>query len=66
MEDFTFHQLQHTASTVLSSRVSRPTAKKVLGHADLRTTLRYSHPEIAEQRKAVAKIEAHFKSLSSK
>ena len=56
VEDFTFHQLRHTASTVLSSRVSLVTAKKVLGYADIKTTLKYTHPEIEEQKKGVAKM----------
>jgi len=52
----TFHQLRHTASTVLSSRVSLATAKKVLGYADIKTTLKYTHPEIEERKKGDAKM----------
>ena len=66
VEDFTFHQLRHTASTVLSSRVSLATAKKVLGHADIKTTLKYTHPEISEQKDGVAKIGEFFSDLSGK
>ena len=56
IKDLTSHQLRHTASTVLSSRVSLATAKKVLDHADIKTTLKYTHPEIEEQKKGVAKM----------
>ena len=66
VEDFTFHQLRHTASTVLSSRVSLATAKKVLGHADIKTTLKYTHPEIEEQKRGVAKIGEYFSDLQGK
>jgi len=66
VEDFTFHQLRHTASTVLSSQVSLATAKQVLGHADIKTTLKYTHPEIEEQKKGVAKIGEYFSDLQGK
>jgi integrase len=66
VKDFTFHQLRHTVSTVISSQVSLATAKTILGHADIKTTLKYTHPEIEEQKKGVAKIEQYFKSLSGK
>lgn len=66
VKDFTFHQLRHTASTVLSSRVSLATAKKILGHADIKTTLKYTHPEIEEQKQGVAKIGEYFSDLQGK
>jgi len=64
INDFTFHQLRHTVSTVLSSRVSLTVAKEVLGHADIRTTLRYSHVG-EEQREGVAKIEEYLKEIGA-
>lgn len=33
------------------------TAKTLLGHSDLKTTMRYTHPEIEEQRKCVANLD---------
>lgn len=64
VSDFTFHQLRHTVSTWLSSRVSLSVAKTVLGHSDLKTTLKYTHPEIREQKEGVAKIEEYFRELT--
>ncbi|MBA7550186.1 Tyrosine recombinase XerC [subsurface metagenome] len=63
IEDFTFHQIRHTVSTWLSSQVSLTTAKIVLGHSDIKTTLRYTHPSIEEQRKGVAVLGQRFKEL---
>jgi len=64
--DFTFHQLRHTVSTFLSSQVSLTTARLLLGHSSLATTLRYTHPEISAQKEGVAKLEQFFNDLSSK
>ena len=63
VEDFTFHQLRHTVSTIISSQVSLSTAKAILGHSDIKTTLRYTHPELAGLKAGVAKIEEYFKDL---
>jgi len=52
ISDFTFHALRHTASTIISSQSSLATAKTVLGHADIKTTLQYTHPGLDEQRRA--------------
>ena len=61
--DFSFHQLRHTVSSWIAAQSSLLTAKAMLGHADIRTTLRYSHPEIEEQKKGVAKIGAMISGL---
>jgi len=66
ISDFTFHQIRHTVSTFLSSQVSLTTARVMLGHSSIRTALRYSHPELEEQRRGVAKIETYFRGLSDK
>lgn len=63
VKDFTFHQLRHTVSTFLSSQVSLATAKTMLGHSDIKTTLKYIHPEIEEQKIGVAKIGEYFESI---
>jgi integrase len=63
IKDFNFHQLRHTTSTLISSSVSLSSAKTILGHADLKTTMRYTHPGIEEQRKGVAKIGEIFSEL---
>lgn len=56
--DFCFHQLRHTVSSWVAASSSLFIAKTILGHADIRTTLRYAHPEIGAQQKGIAKIEA--------
>jgi integrase len=66
ISDFTFHQIRHTVSTFLSSHVSLTTARVMLGHSSIRTTLRYSHPELEEQRRGVEKIETFFREISDK
>lgn len=45
-EDGTYyavHDLRHTAATVLANSVNLASAKAILGHSDLRTTMRYVH-----------------------
>ena len=64
--DFSFHFLRHTASTLIASQTSLATAKVVLGHADLKTTLRYTHPSLDEQRAPVTKLGTYLEGLSSK
>jgi integrase len=64
--DFTFHQLRHTTSTIVSATTNLVAAKVILGHADIKTTLKYTHPEIKEQRKTVAKLGNYIKKLIPK
>jgi integrase len=64
--DFTFHQFRHTASTFVGEHSSLAVAKAILGHADLKTTLRYTHPGLAEQRASVAKLATHLEELTRK
>ena len=41
-----FHDLRHTAATrMIESGASIVAVSKILGHADLKTTMRYAHPE---------------------
>lgn len=54
--DFCFHQIRHTVSTWLSSAVSLTTAKIILGHSDIKTTMRYVHPDSKEARLGVDQI----------
>lgn len=61
--DFTFHLLRHTISTWVSSQADLITAKTILGHSDIKTTLRYSHPEIEKIKEGVAKIEDNLKDI---
>lgn len=64
--DFTFHHLRHTVSTIVASQSSLATARVVLGHADLRTTLHYTHPSRAEQAEAVTKLGTYLRGIVSK
>lgn len=64
--DFTFHHLRHTVSTLIASENSLATARAVLGHADLKTTVRYTHPSLADQRDAVTKLGTYLERLESK
>ncbi|MBI4972441.1 MAG: site-specific integrase [Candidatus Omnitrophica bacterium] len=44
IEDFRFHDLRHTAGTRLAQAgVDIYTISKILGHRDIRTTMRYAH-----------------------
>lgn len=41
-----FHDLRHTAATrMVESGVSIVVVSRILGHADLKTTMRYAHTE---------------------
>lgn len=66
VKDFTFHALRHTASTIVSAQSGLATARIVLGHADIKTTLRYTHPGLGEQRASVAKLGDHLSGILEK
>ncbi len=41
-----FHDLRHTAATrMVESNANIVAVKEILGHADLKTTMRYAHPQ---------------------
>jgi integrase len=61
--DFTFHQFRHTASTYIGEHSSLAAAKMILGHSDIKTTLRYTHPGIAEMRATVTKLGTHLEGI---
>ena len=45
IEDFRFHDLRHTAATRMAENgASIIAVKEILGHADIRTTMKYFHP----------------------
>ncbi|HEX3034708.1 MAG TPA: tyrosine-type recombinase/integrase [Thermodesulfobacteriota bacterium] len=46
IEGLRFHDLRHTAATrMIELGISIVAVSKILGHADLKTTMRYAHPE---------------------
>ena len=49
-----FHNLRHTAVTWIIKKTGNPViAQKVVGHADIKTTMLYTHPEDVEKIEAV-------------
>jgi integrase len=43
-----FHDLRHTAATrMIESGASIVAVNKILGHSDIKTTMRYTHPEVS-------------------
>lgn len=63
VKDFHFHQLRHTVSTIVANQSGLATAKIFLGHADLKTTMQYTHPALSELRKTVVKLEETISAL---
>ncbi|MDB2414893.1 tyrosine-type recombinase/integrase, partial [Rickettsiales bacterium] len=58
LDDFHFHDLRHHfASRLVMADVSLITVKDLLGHADLKMTLRYAHLSPAHNADAVAKLD---------
>ncbi len=56
---FTFHDLRHTfASHLVMNGVDLMTVKELLGHKDIKMTMRYSHLSPDHKRVAVKRIEA--------
>ena len=46
IEGLRFHDLRHTAVTrMVESGANIVAVSRILGHADLKTTMRYAHPE---------------------
>ena len=58
LEDFRFHDLRHTAASHLMMRgASLADVRAVLGHADIKMTMRYAHLSPEHLRAAVARLD---------
>jgi len=60
IEGLRFHDLRHTAATrMVESTGNIVAVNKILGHADLKTTMRYAHPEDS-LKEAVESLSVYF------
>lgn len=54
IEDFRFHDLRHTAASLMvANGIDLVTIKEILGHADIKMTMRYAHTTPEVKMKAV-------------
>jgi integrase len=64
IEDFRFHDLRHTfASHLIMGGANPRTVQTLLGHKDLRMTMRYSHLSPEHLRDAVSTLEKRLNSI---
>ncbi|TET70321.1 MAG: hypothetical protein E3J56_08270 [Candidatus Aminicenantes bacterium] len=62
IRDFIFHNLQHTASTIMVSEalgkgVGLADVMKILGHSQVETTMRYLHADFGRMKVAMEVLE---------
>lgn len=61
LEDFRFHDLRHTAGSRTTKTAGIAVAQKLLGHAEITTTRRYSHVLMEDVKEAMERTERHIK-----
>lgn len=66
IEDFIFHNIRHTASTIMISEAlgrgaSLTDIMKILGHSQIETTLKYVHSDFGRMKKAMEVLEEKAK-----
>ena len=67
ISDYTFHDNRHTfASSLVMAGVDLATVKELLGHKDIKITLRYSHLAPAHMKKAVNILDSKLKENSTR
>jgi integrase len=66
VDDFCFHQIRHTVSSLIAGMTNIEVAKALLGHKDLKTTMGYTHPQAKEMSKAITKLDTYFSALKTK
>ena len=61
IKDLRFHDLRHTAATLMvTGGIDLVTVSKILGHADIKMTMRYAHPTPENKRNAVSVLASIF------
>ncbi len=61
IKDLRFHDLRHTAATIMiTGGVDLVTVSEILGHSDIRTTMRYAHPTPENKKRAFNVLAAVF------
>jgi integrase len=59
--DVRFHDLRHTSATLMiMGGVDLVTVSQILGHSDIKMTMRYAHPTPENKRKAVSVLTSAF------
>ena len=54
IHDLRFHDLRHTAATyMVTGGINLVTVSEILGHSDIKMTMRYAHPKAENRMKAV-------------
>lgn len=65
IQDFRFHDLRHTCATWLRHQgVPLEVIQEILGHADIRTTMRYAHHGPSEKSDAMQALGTHFRHMT--